>query len=134
MKDIVHGSLLVESIFEITFEKVEKFVYENCIFWRGCGYSHTPGTLRVKHQGAVNSMSLWKLCFKINFKYINQDRHWNSPSLNIAIFLTSFLKTKKETCFLRKKQFFIPCDFFSLSFFIFFEKGLGIKKCLFIKN
>ena len=32
MKDIVHGSLLVESIFEITYEKVEKSVYENPIF------------------------------------------------------------------------------------------------------
>ena len=32
MKDIVHGSLLIESIFEITFEKVEKPVYENRIF------------------------------------------------------------------------------------------------------
>ena len=44
MKDIVHGSLLVESIFEITYEKVEKSVYENPIFWGVCGNPHTPGT------------------------------------------------------------------------------------------
>ena len=35
MKDIIHGSLLVESIFEITYEKVEKSVYKNPIFWGG---------------------------------------------------------------------------------------------------
>ena len=44
MKDIVHGSLLVESIFEITSEKVEKSVYENSNFWGVCGNPHTPGT------------------------------------------------------------------------------------------
>ena len=44
MKDIVHGSLLVESIFEIIYEKVEKSVYENPIFCGGCGNPHTPGT------------------------------------------------------------------------------------------
>ena len=32
MKDIAHCSLLVESIFEITIEKLEKSVYENPIF------------------------------------------------------------------------------------------------------
>ena len=32
MKDIVHGSLLVESIFEITSEKGEKSVFKNPIF------------------------------------------------------------------------------------------------------
>ena len=35
MKDIVHGSLLVESIFEITYEKVEKSVYENPLVLKG---------------------------------------------------------------------------------------------------
>ena len=35
MKDIVHGSLLVESIFEITFEKVEKSVNKKPIFEGG---------------------------------------------------------------------------------------------------
>ena len=32
MKDIVHASLVVESIFKVASEKVEKFVYENPIF------------------------------------------------------------------------------------------------------
>ena len=32
MKDIAHGYLLVASIFEITSEKVENFVYKNPIF------------------------------------------------------------------------------------------------------
>jgi hypothetical protein len=32
MKDIVSGSLLLESIFEITSEKAEKSVYYNPIF------------------------------------------------------------------------------------------------------
>ena len=32
MEDIIHGSMLVESIFEITYENVEKSVYENPIF------------------------------------------------------------------------------------------------------
>ena len=32
MEDIIHGSMLVESIFEITYENVEKSVIENLIF------------------------------------------------------------------------------------------------------
>ena len=48
MKDIVHGSLLVESIFEITYEKVTKSVYENPIFWGVCGNPHTTGTLGLR--------------------------------------------------------------------------------------
>ena len=35
IKDIIHGSLLVEPIFEITSEKVETSVYENPIFEGG---------------------------------------------------------------------------------------------------
>ena len=35
MKDIVRGSLLIESIFEITSEEVEKSVYENPFFKEG---------------------------------------------------------------------------------------------------
>jgi len=47
MKDIVSGSLLLESIFEITSEKAEKSVYYNPIFWEGCGNPTPPPPLLV---------------------------------------------------------------------------------------
>ena len=42
IKDIIHGSLLVESIFEITFKKADKSVYGNPIFLGMCGNPHIP--------------------------------------------------------------------------------------------
>ena len=49
IKDIIHGSLLVESILKITSEKVEKSALENSIFWGVCGNPPPPpGTQRVK--------------------------------------------------------------------------------------
>ena len=44
MEDIVHGYLLIQLIFEIISDKVEKSVFENSIFWGVCGKAHTPGT------------------------------------------------------------------------------------------
>ena len=35
MKDIVHGHFLVKTIIEVTFEKMEKSIFENLTFQRG---------------------------------------------------------------------------------------------------
>ena len=65
MKDIVHASLLVESIFKIASEKLKKYVCENPIFLRVCVEIHIPLVLKGLNFGKFVIASYAKLWLHI---------------------------------------------------------------------